>query len=159
MLAFNLDSSLFSGAKMALDTKDISFVPHLALDGIWEEPVTRAWLKVIKPNYTTLDIGANFGYFGLLAKRQTHAKGSSTIFFEANSALIPFIKKTLSINNYMEFSEIENVAISDKKGSLKLYYGVAKYVQDHLELATAGMTNGNSEMVIILIGNKCDLEK
>lgn len=116
-----LIAKIFSGAKMALDTKDISFVPHLALDGIWEEPVTHAWLKVIKPHFTTFDIGANFGYFGLLAAQQTHTQGSHTIFFEANTALIPFINKTLSINNYLEFSEIENVAISDKKGSLRLH--------------------------------------
>ncbi len=111
---------VFSGVKMVLDPKDISVTPHLALDGVWEHDITGAWLNVLKASNTVLDIGANFGYFGLLAAQQTHSSKSKTVFFEANPELIPYIDKSLSINNYLEYSSVENVAVSDKEGTLKL---------------------------------------
>lgn len=114
-------TKMFSGAKICLDPKDVSVTPHLALDGIWEEPITLAWLKVLQPKYVVFDIGANFGYYGLLAAQQIDRKNSRVVFFEANPKLIPYINKTLSINWYHEQSSVENFAVADKEGSLDLH--------------------------------------
>jgi FkbM family methyltransferase len=110
----------FSGAKIVLDPKDISVTPHLALDGVWEQDVTIAWLRALATTDTVLDIGANFGYYGLLAAQQTHAQKAKVVFFEANPKLIPYITKTLSVNNYYEHSNIENLAVAEKEGIVTL---------------------------------------
>lgn len=111
---------IFNGLKMYLDTRDIAVAPHIALDGIWEPSITKAWQKLISPTSTVFDIGANFGYFGLLAAQMTDKKRSRVVFVEANPKLIPYIQKTISLNWYNEQSVIGNFAASDKLGSLRL---------------------------------------
>lgn len=110
----------FTGLKIYLDPKDISVTPHLALDSIWEYNITYAWLSLLNPNDTVLDIGANFGYFGALAAQKTEKKNSKVIFFEANPNLLPYIKKTLSVNWLNEQSIVENLAVADKPGKVTL---------------------------------------
>lgn len=111
---------LSNGLKMYLDPKDISVVPHLALDGIWEPQITKAWLSVLNPGDTIFDIGANFGYFGLCAAHKTDKKKSKIVFFEANPELIPYINKTLSTNFYVEQSRVENLAVAEAEGTVTL---------------------------------------
>ncbi|MGD8373726.1 MAG: FkbM family methyltransferase [Candidatus Woesebacteria bacterium] len=113
-------SKIFSGLKMYLDPRDIAVVPHLVLDGIWEHRITAAWQKVVKKNDVVLDVGANFGYYGVLAAQQTSKKESKIVMFEANPHLIPYIKKTLAVNWLNEQCVVENLAISDKKGEVTL---------------------------------------
>lgn len=113
-------AKLFTGIKMYLDPRDISVSPHIALDSIWEHHITKAWLSVIQPEWTILDIGANFGYFGAIAAQKTNKKKSSVILFEPNPELIPYIKKTLAVNWLNEQSVVENLAVSDKNGSVEL---------------------------------------
>ena len=42
---------------------------HLRIEGDWDKPVTAVLQKVLKPGSTFLDIGANIGYFSLVASR------------------------------------------------------------------------------------------
>lgn len=131
---------MFSGLKICLDPSDVAVVPHLALDGIWESAMTKAWQKVLKPDQVVLDIGANFGYYGLLAaQRFPEASKEKVIFFEANPHLIPYINKTLSINGLHRLSSVENFAVSDKSGQatltvLKDFVGSSSlHTLDHLK--------------------------
>jgi FkbM family methyltransferase len=111
---------MFTGMKIYLDPKDLSVTPHLALDGIYEGNISNAWLRVIRPDDVVFDIGANFGYFGVLAAQRTNKKSSKVVFFEANPHLLPYIRKTLAVNWLNEQSVIENVAVADKPGKVTL---------------------------------------
>jgi FkbM family methyltransferase len=111
---------IFNGLKIYLDTRDIGLVPHLALDKIWEPEITRAWLSLVGPADTVFDIGANFGYFGLLAAQRTDKKAATIRLFEPNPRLIPYIQKTFSLNWYNEQTVIENLAVSNKKQDVTL---------------------------------------
>lgn len=114
-------TKLFNGLKIYLDPVDIGVVPHMALDGIWEESITYAWNKVLEGKTIVFDVGANFGYFGLLAAHKLNSdKGSKVVLFEANPYLIPYIHKTLSVNWLNEHAIIENLSIADKSGTAKL---------------------------------------
>jgi FkbM family methyltransferase len=144
-------TKIFSGLKMYLDPRDVAVVPHLALDSIWEHRITAAWLSVVKPHDTVLDVGSNFGYFGALAAQKTDKKHSKVVHFEANPHLIPYIHKTLDVNWLNEQSVVENLAVGDKEGTLTLrilkdYLGsssvlplehTAKYMSTKMHLETA----------------------
>lgn len=119
--AHELVTRIFNDSIMYLDPKDIAVVPHIVLEGIWEKPVTNAWLSLMgNKNQVVLDIGANFGYFGMLAAQSLGKKSSNVILFEANPQLIPYINKTLSVNWLHENTTIEQVAISDAAGKASL---------------------------------------
>jgi FkbM family methyltransferase len=112
---------IFSGLKMYLDPRDHAITPHLALDGIWEHRITAAWLKIMQPNFTVLDIGANNGYYGALAAQHTDKKQSKIVQFEANPQLIPYIRRTLNVNWLNEQTTLENLAVSDRDTELTLH--------------------------------------
>ena len=42
---FEALTRIFTGQKMYVDTRDISLAPHLMLDGVWEEPLTKLLLN------------------------------------------------------------------------------------------------------------------
>lgn len=111
----------YNGLKIYIDPRDISVAPHMALDGIYESSITKAWVKLLgKQKLIIFDIGANFGYYGALAAQQLHDTKSHIVFFEANTNLIPYISKTLSVNWLNQVSKVENLGISDKSGRAKL---------------------------------------
>jgi len=114
-----LIAKIFTGAKMYLDPADIALVPHLLLDGDWERNITRAWMKTVKPGDVVFDIGANFGYFGMLAAQQV-IRDCDVFLFEANPSLIPYIEKTMMVNSFQQCSKVINKAVSNKRAKLTL---------------------------------------
>lgn len=110
---------IFTGAKLLLDRKDRGIVPNLALDKIWEAPISNAWLRVAKNNDVILDIGANFGYFSVLAAQQTQ-RTARIVAFEANTELKYFIDQTLEMNSMQECIAVEYCAVSNTSGRAKL---------------------------------------
>ena len=114
---------IFNDLIMYLDPRDIAITPHIALERIWEREITYAWLSVldhdVRDEPVVMDIGANFGYYGMLAA-QRHKKRGQVVLFEPNPSLQPYIHKTLSVNWLNENTVVENLGISDKEGVAEL---------------------------------------
>src|SRR5579871_4793090 len=55
------------GHVMYVDSRDLSLTPHLFRQGYWELDVTRFFLGVVKPGMRVVEVGANVGYYTLLA--------------------------------------------------------------------------------------------
>lgn len=94
---------------MIIPARDLSLAPHLILDGYWESWITKVFMQKIKPGMTVLDIGANCGYYTLLACRQLDGKGK-VYAFEANPFLCEIISESLFINGYNAICEVMNIA-------------------------------------------------
>jgi FkbM family methyltransferase len=92
----------------------------LALDYVWEHNITTAWLKCLRPTDTVFDVGANFGYYGLLAAQKASKKNSTVVLFEPNPALLPYLTKTLNVNWLHEQTSIAAVAVGDRAGTMTL---------------------------------------
>lgn len=107
---------IFTGQMMYVDTRDNAMSPHLMMSGLWEENITKAFRNLVKKGDTVMDIGANFGYFGMVAGIDVGDEGR-VVFIEANPYLTPYIEKSAVVNGLMRRSEVVNVAISDKKGT------------------------------------------
>lgn len=112
-------TKIFSGAKMYLDPRDVGLVPHLVLDGDWERNITQIWLKTIKKGDVVIDIGANYGYYGVLAAQQAN-RDCEVYLFEANPDIIPYLKKTMKVNSFETCSVVENLAVSDSQADVVL---------------------------------------
>ncbi len=115
-------TKIFNDLIMYLDPRDIAVVPHIVFERIWEREITYAWLSVLnKSNATVIDVGANFGYYGMLAAQRLDKKKGKVVFFEPNPELLYYIHKTLSVNWLNENTVVENMGLDEKSGTTQLY--------------------------------------
>lgn len=125
---------LFTGQKIYVDTRDISIAPHLLLDGLWEQEFTGVIRRYFRPDSVFFDVGANFGYYGLLAGASITSAGSIH-FFEPNPLLADLISKSVSVNGLLHRASIVQKAVGSQKGQITLnipgtYFGSATVTND-----------------------------
>lgn len=82
------------GHKIFVDTRDVSLAPHLLLEGTWEHWITSAMGPMLKSSLF-VDIGANFGWYSLLA---AYAKARKIVAMEPNPRLFELLSQTLLVN-------------------------------------------------------------
>lgn len=87
------------GAKIYVDTRDTSLAPHIMLDGDWEPWVTHSIAAVLDKylGATFIDVGANLGWYTLLACKV----GQGPVYsFEPNPRMCELLRKTIAVNGY-----------------------------------------------------------
>lgn len=112
---------LFTGQKIYVNSSDISVSPALMLDGLWEPEVTNTFTQLLRPSDTFIDVGANMGYFGLIAGTVINqADGGKIAMLEANPRLVPLIFKSINVSGLLGTATVANFAISDSEGEVEL---------------------------------------
>lgn len=86
----------------------------------YEEQSISVWKELCKSSNSILDIGANFGLYGLIAQKINNE--SDVIYFEPLKRNVDRIKNNLKINNLV--AKIEKIAISNFNG-LATFYDMA----------------------------------
>jgi FkbM family methyltransferase len=94
--------------KMFVDTRDLLIAPWLLIHGEWEPEETELVKKLIKPGDVFVDVGANLGYYTLLAVR---AGASHAYAFEAQPSTYELLGKNVIINWMTKFITYENLAV------------------------------------------------
>jgi FkbM family methyltransferase len=85
------------GAKLLVDTRDTLLTPWLLLDGLWETTVT-GWLqRTLQPGQVFVDVGANIGYFTLLAGTLV-GSGGQVVAIEAHPLLADLLRRNVVMN-------------------------------------------------------------
>ena len=105
------------GQAIYVDTRDLSLAPRLLLEGKWEEETTDIFCSYLKRDATVIDIGANVGYYTLLAASKVGARGK-VIAFEANRDLYELLFQSVFVNGFRERCELVNKAVTDKAGNV-----------------------------------------
>jgi len=90
-----------------------------AANRIHEEVTTNLFKMVVKEGDTVVDLGANIGYFTLLAAKLVGQKGK-VFAFEPEPKNYNYLKKNIEINSYNNVVAVQK-AISNKNGKTKLY--------------------------------------
>jgi len=107
---------------MYADSRDISITPHLVADGFWESWITTFLCSVIRPNWTIVDGGANFGYYTLLMADLVGPNGK-VIAFEPNLITADLLRKNVACNGLRERCELYDKGLGDgKTGEMYLDY-------------------------------------
>jgi len=120
------------GSKMFIDVNEKN--PGLrqtfqayAMNRIHEETTTNIFRKIIKPSNIFLDLGANIGYFSLLAAKLAGENGK--IFsFEPEPKNFYYLQKNIEANNYKNIYPFQK-AVSDKNGTTELF--ICEYDSGH----------------------------
>lgn len=112
-------TELHYGPKIFLDTRDTGVAQNIILYGYWEKWVTDVFLSLLKPGMVVLDIGANCGYYSLLAAQAVGPSGTVHCVEP-----YPFLHKNLTrsflFNGYSHV-KLHKVAFSDQDGEINLY--------------------------------------
>lgn len=86
---------------------------------VHEEETTTLFESLVKPGAVVLDLGANIGYFTLLAARLTGPSGK-VIAFEPEPRNFQYLTKNIELNGYQHVDAFEK-AVSDRNGKTTLF--------------------------------------
>lgn len=103
---------------IALNKKDPVVSGSLAL-GCYEGTESQLIREKIKEGMTVIDVGANIGYFSVIASSIVGDNGR-VISFEPDKENFEFLEKTIELNNFKNVTPC-NVALSDKNGEIELF--------------------------------------
>ncbi len=92
---------------------DVGFSPHMIFDGYWEYWLTMHFAAAIKPGDVVLDIGANLGYYTLLAADFVGPAGQ-VFAYEPNPRVFQYLRDTTGVNGFAQRVRLHNVALSDR---------------------------------------------
>ncbi len=106
--------------KMYVDTRDISLAPHLLLEGYWEMWITKIFCDLLRPGITVVDVGANVGYYALLAAAGVGLQGHVHAI-EADPRNFEILEKNVEVNGYRSIVKTHPCAALDTRREVLLY--------------------------------------
>jgi len=111
---FDVEGETFFGATMHLSLAD-ALQTNIFLSGYWEPAITKIIEKTLSKDDIFIDIGANIGYYTLLASELVGKKGK-VYAFEASPKIYNQLQRNISKNG-INNTNLFNAAISNHTGS------------------------------------------
>lgn len=99
--------------------KDQIISERLRKDGIWEAYETELSVKLLAAGQTYIDVGANIGYYSVIAGQCVGETGT-VISYEPNADNFALLNKNIAANQLKNIQSFP-YALSDKDGEGKLY--------------------------------------
>jgi len=106
--------------KMYVDTRDIGISPHLMFGGYWEIWITKIFCDLLRPGMTVVDVGANFGYYTLLAAAGVHPNGRVHAI-EADPHNFEILSRNVEVNGYQDLVKIYQCAALNERREVTLH--------------------------------------
>lgn len=113
-------ASTVFGGQIAGDASDI-LQQYIYYFGVWEPHLTRWIGQRLAPGDTFIDVGANIGYFSLLASKLVGDSGA-VVAIEASPKIFNALQGNLARNRAHNVRAV-NVAVTDRKGWVRLFRG------------------------------------
>ncbi len=145
------------GFKMAVDRNE-NRLSLLATFGYYstvnehEKTTTDVFKKVVQQGDVVLDLGANLGYFSLLARTLVGPEGK-VFAFDPEPKNYEYLKKNIALNKFSDNVEAHQLALSNKAGFVDLFicpYDSGHHTINQKEGITAYKeTRGKIEKVVV----------
>jgi FkbM family methyltransferase len=90
-----------------------------AINKVHEESTTALFRKIVKEGDVVVDLGANIGYFTLLAARLVGTKGK-VYSFEPEPRNFQYLTRNIQLNGYDNVVALQK-AVADKPGTVRLF--------------------------------------
>lgn len=131
------------GNTLLLDPEDMGMSRALLLAaGEWERPETEAFRSRVREGMTVIDIGANLGYYSLLAAQLVGPLGR-VFAFEPSPRTFSFLEKSVAANGYRNITLVRK-AVSDASG-------ITQFQIDPESSGTHRISHHNSKPESILV--------
>jgi FkbM family methyltransferase len=131
------------GSRMFVDASDRGVVPFL-VKGVHEEPQTRLFRSLVGPGMTVLDVGANVGYFSLIAAREMKGKGR-IYAFEPLPVNFELLRKNAEVNGYGTITAVP-LAVSDREERVECF--VDRWNSGGSSLSSANMPESDGSITV-----------
>ena len=128
------------GSKMYVDSRDTGVAPYLIEWGYYEKNETELFKVMVKKGMVVLDIGANIGYYTLLAARLVGIEGK-VFAFEPDPYNSSLLYKNIEVNGYTNIVLVQK-AVFSWSGKMELFLD-KKNLGGH-SLSMANVNKGNS---------------
>jgi len=107
-----------AGGRIYLDIREKPWIRTIALEA-FERPKVSALEHFLRPGMTLVDVGANIGFFSLVAARLVGPTGR-VLAVEPEPANCTRIERNVELNGYPNV-EIAQVALGDRNGEVTLH--------------------------------------
>lgn len=132
---------IWTGQEMTVDPRDW-VGRHLLICGDYETTTTFLFRRILRPGDTVLDVGANLGYFSLVASQLVGPRGR-VCAFEASASIHAQTRRNLERNRCGNVT-LHNKAVSTRPGRLVFHTGPP----EHLGVSSLRDVEGGSEQVV-----------
>lgn len=131
-----------NGLAMWVDTRDRVLATHLLGDEVWEALETAAFLAHAQDGMCVFDVGANIGYYTLLAARAVGPSGR-VYAFEPEPHNFELLTRNVAENGFTNVRCV-NAAVSNKTGVVPLYLDDANLGAHSFEAGSVPTPSGRS---------------
>lgn len=107
--------------KMFLNPRDVALTPIIMFRGQWEPTETSLFVRSVKKGDTVVDVGANVGYYTLIAAKIVGDEGR-VYAFEPDPESFALLEANVRLNGLTNVV-LEQKALSNEPGRLKLFLG------------------------------------
>ncbi len=122
--------------KLIVSEKDCGLGMMLRTKSVYEPVQTKLFLDVLKPGMTVFDIGANIGYYSVLASKSVGPQGK-VYAFEPDPANLKLLEKNLALNNCHNVKLLPYAA-GEKNSTATLYLDEANPGESNLGTKSSG---------------------
>jgi FkbM family methyltransferase len=109
------------------------------LTGRWEPVISRFFRSILAPGDTFVDVGANIGYYSLLAARVVGQRGC-VYSIEGSPSIFPLLRENIALNHAANVEAI-NAIVGDRDGEQEFWLASV----NNRGLSTAVETVGRSK--------------
>jgi FkbM family methyltransferase len=131
-----------NGMPMWVDTRDRVIATHLVGDEIWEKTETAAFLALARPGMCVFDVGANIGYYTLLAARAVGPTGL-VCAFEPEPHNFALLARNVAENGFSNV-RLVHAAVSDREGVTRLHLDDANFGAHSFDAGSVPTSSGRS---------------
>lgn len=112
---------------------------RIHLFGVWEPNLSRWMAGYLRPGDVVVDVGANIGYFSLLAAKQVGPTGR-VLAFEPVPSICQRLRQNLAANAATNV-EVMPIALSESSGEVEIYRGPQRNLGKSGTLPSANATS------------------
>jgi FkbM family methyltransferase len=131
-----------NGMPMWVDTRDRVIATHLLGDEVWEPLETAAFLAHAREGMCVFDVGANIGYYTLLAARAVGPSGR-VYAFEPEPHNFELLTRNVAENGFTNVRPV-NAAVSNRAGIVRLHLDDANFGAHSFDPGSVRNSSGRS---------------